>query len=96
MIAYISIGNSDDKLTQARWAEFVEQVSDTLHDHTYTRHGEWFSVPSAPWQNACWCVELLPQDAERLKFALADDAKAFDQDSIHWLAGDGEFLTPQA
>jgi len=58
MIVYISIGNSDDKLTQAQWHEFVREVDDLLV--TRTVHGRWFAAPDVPWQNACWCIEFEP------------------------------------
>ena len=58
MIAYISIGNSDDKLTQAEWCRFVGEVDGLVGAcPQLTIHGRWFSAPDRPWQNACWCVE---------------------------------------
>jgi len=101
VIAYISIGNSDDKLTQAEWAEFFTEVDLLLAGPeciiggpVQVRHGVWHSLPDSPWQNACWCVELL-DDAELiadLKGALADHAQRFRQDSIAWAVADTEFI----
>ena len=52
---YISIGNSDDKLPQADWARFIADMRALLVADWQGRlqvHGEWFSAPDAPWQNA--------------------------------------------
>jgi hypothetical protein len=58
MIVYISIGNSDDKLTQAQWCEFTQSVDELLT--ACNIHGRWFAAPDTPWQNACWCIEFDP------------------------------------
>lgn len=44
MIVYVSIGNSDDKLTQESWADFIEAVDDNL---PIKRHGVWFSAATS-------------------------------------------------
>lgn len=83
---YVSIGNSDDKLTQARWSIFVADVRRVIQRHAAQLHGAWFSEPDAPWQNACWCFDA-PADAvdvEHMKYLLGDLAEAYEQDSIAW------------
>ena len=81
---YISIGNSDDKLTQNEWSHFYAWVADRIDRHAWRVHGRWFSDPSSPWQNAAWCMEIAPHAAESLKRALAESAKTYRQDSIAW------------
>lgn len=83
MIAYISIGNSDDKLTQARWAEFYRATNILLRAYGNV-HGQWVSEPASAWQNACWCLEFEDTGPFPLKKELAGLAKTFDQDSIAW------------
>jgi hypothetical protein len=59
----ISISNSDDKLTQAEWSDFVSDLRRLLLHLWHGRlqlHGEWFALPDKPWQNANWCIEILP------------------------------------
>lgn len=34
MIVYISIGNSDDKLTQAEWSQFLAEVRSKINART--------------------------------------------------------------
>lgn len=97
MIVYISIGNSDDKLTQADWAGFIQDVHDAANDAAIAMHGEWFSAPASPWQNACWCVELHDPDAFALAGELGRLCAIYGQDSIAWAeVAKTEFLSPEA
>jgi hypothetical protein len=91
---YITIGNSDDKLTQREWSRFYGLGGDALRRDAIVMHGGWLSAASAPWQNACWCVELEPgQRTEQLKAKLGALAAEFGQDSIAWAeAPSVEFL----
>lgn len=94
----ISIGNSDDKLSQTRWSEFVSRVSYAVQQTGSYKgaqvHGEYWSSPTAPWQNACWWLQLPddPPAIEALRIWLARLAAEFGQDSIAWLTGKPEFL----
>lgn len=95
MIVYISIGNSDDKLSQERWAAFVQDVHDAVNDWSAAIHGAWHSEARSPYQNACWCAEFVGADAEPLKVTLASYARDYGQDSIAWaVAPSTEFLSP--
>jgi hypothetical protein len=95
MIVYISIGNSDDKLTQRRWADFVAEVGSVIA-RAGQIHGSWYSASDAPWQNACWCVEIAEATTPpaagyfpmflrtSLKNELRGLAQIYAQDSIAW------------
>ena len=90
---YVSIGNSDDKLTQADWCQFYAMVNGAVREHAWKIHGRWASMPDDPWQNACWCIEISDQEAVRLKGKLRLEAKAWRQDSIAWApVAETEFL----
>lgn len=97
MTITIQIGNSDNKLTQQRWADFVAAVSDRLEVYVEDRTAEihFFGAPHtwAQWQNAAWIVEInccLPP----LRAELAYIARTFDQDSIALTVGETEFVKP--
>jgi hypothetical protein len=98
MIVYISIGNSDDKLSQWAWANYVMAVDVALMDArdapgspVSKRHGVWQSASASHWQNACWCVEVT--DPDELKDRLRELAGQYGQDSIAWAeAPTTEFL----
>lgn len=90
MMAYISIGNSDGRLTQAEWSAFCLDVAAEVTALGHV-HGAWFSVPNSPWQNACWCVEFSGPDAQAEANAAAEAremaaklARKYRQDSIAW------------
>ncbi len=82
--AYVSIGNSDSALAQYRWAQYHAAVTEMITLAGATIHGEFFSAPTAQWQNACWCIELQPGIADRLKSELAKVAQDYEQDAIGW------------
>lgn len=89
MIVYISIGNSDDELSQQEWSAFVAEVEARLpFGGLVRRHGRWRSPSDDPWQNACWCVEIqdgaAPSSLLHCKEALAEVAAKYRQDSIAW------------
>jgi len=84
MIVYVSIGNSDGKLTPLRWASFCQDVSAELNSWYQELHGEWYSLPNSRWVNACWCVEIRDDDAQKVKNNLRNLALEYHQDSIAW------------
>jgi len=93
MIVYVSIGNSDDKLSQVEWSSYVTEMDVTLADRSeipdspvLRRHGAWLSRSDAPWQNACWCVELEDADdaVKELQGRLRELLSSYRQDSIAW------------
>ena len=97
LTVYVSIGNSDDKLSQRQWSEFIGHVRDVLTRDAEIVHGQWYSDPLSPYQNACWCVVLGHHRAEVVKSALADWAGYYGQDSIAWAeVKDTEFIPGNA
>ncbi len=90
MNAYVSIGNSDDKLTQKEWMMFIRAVREQLRER-WDFHGEWFSAPDSEWQNANWCVELNDVFPERvMRELLRNLASSFGQDSIALVVAEPE------
>lgn len=99
MNVLISIGNSDDKLTQREWASYIGDMRDALKEFEEAGllviHGEWFSAPDSPWQNANWCVEasaMVYQHLSGLRTRLTQIRKRHRQDSIAWTQGPVEFI----
>lgn len=99
MLYYITIGNTDDKLSQQRWSEYCREVDKVLKGSEFTRHFHGHSLPNAPWQNAIWAVEMDESDqvnVERVKQLLRWVADRFKQDSIAWTpAPFTELLIPE-
>lgn len=88
LTVYVSIGNSDNKLTRAEWAEFYRLTAELLAPATgFTTaiHGAWHSLPAQPWENACWCVEIQrPSAIEAVQVGLQALADKYRQDWIAW------------
>lgn len=99
LTVYLTIGNTDDKLTQAEWAKFIGDVNASLilakmDGGTVQFAGH--SFPDAPWQNALWCIQI-PDDtaADALKTRMAQLARRHRQDSIAWAQVDKvDMVTP--
>lgn len=82
MKAYISIGNSDDKLSQKKWRQFLGDVRSECYTFAQEIQGIWFSEPVSPFQNACFCVELHDDNVEEFKDTLRRLAHIYGQDSV--------------
>ncbi|WFE41928.1 hypothetical protein [Micromonospora sp. WMMD998] len=90
---YISIGNSDDRLTQKEWAAFALRTHLAVDAYAREIHGSWYSGPATEYQNACWCAQIPERRIDGLKDRLRELARDFRQDSIAWaVAPDTEFL----
>jgi hypothetical protein len=79
---YASIGNTDDKLSQDKWASFLADFRRLMmrSDFATTVYGDWVSEPSSPYQNACIAIET---DALfTLRATLAALGRDYGQDSI--------------
>ena len=81
---YVSIGNSDDKLTQAIWGAYIEDFRELLRKHATQIHGEWYSAPDAVYQNACIAAVLADDDAEEIQKKLTALRRSYGQDTIAW------------
>lgn len=83
-VVYIGIGNSDDKLTQLRWAAFQLDVKRILRDHRAVIIGEWHSAPDSSFQNACFAIDGDHPELPEIQGELTALAKIYDQDAIAW------------
>lgn len=93
MTVYVSIGNSDGKLSLTEWAEFQnELLAEVLK--LGRLHGVWYSLPNTPFQNMCVCADVLDIDVPDLQAALTKLAAQFRQDSIAWAEATTTFLKP--
>jgi len=94
MLASVMAGNSDNKLTQQEWSEFVAELNVIVYRHERIRHFFGGSENWQPWQNVCWVSELYetPNILDSLKDALRDCRKKYRQDSVCVLAGEPMFV----
>lgn len=95
---YVSIGNSDDKLSQAEWSAYCAYVQGFIRrvekGADGRLHGEWASLPYSSYQNACWCIEIPDNAVDLVKGTLTAAARTFGQDSIAWAEATTTFLRP--
>lgn len=93
---YASVGNSDDKLSQRRWSNFITDFVTVVHHRADQVHGVWHSAPTEAFQNASVCFEIDdPTAARLLRPRLAQLAAEYGQDSIAWAeVATTRFITP--
>lgn len=93
LTVYASIGNSDDRLTQAQWSGLTRRLANEVNQHADRVHGVWYSAPDSRYQNACACFEVTEKRAAYLRECLALACRDFRQESIAWAVVQGtEFI----
>lgn len=99
--AVICIGNSDDKLTQQEWSEYVSDVDKFVDRWRFNVYFRGFPGSAERWQNACWILDardLVGEPAgmaiDVLRQELGVIAKRYKQDSIALILGDSEMVSP--
>jgi hypothetical protein len=90
MLVSIQAGNSDNKLTQWEWSNFVTEISNLLNHHETARHFFGGSPTWAGWQNVCFVCEIV--ELEPLCEQLATLRAKYQQDSVCVLAGEARFV----
>ncbi len=88
----VQIGNSDNKLTQVEWSEFVAYVRDAIGANSINIHFDGGSKHDAPWQNACFVCEVCDEHMDELKADLKRHREAYRQDSVAVTIGDTLFV----
>ena len=91
---YASIGNSDDKLTQAEWSDFTHEFMVLIESAAERVHGEWYSLPQSRYQNCCVAFELTDEKEPALVFQLGLLCSKYRQDSIAWAQAEVTFVWP--
>lgn len=93
LTAVVQIGNSDDRLTQHRWAQFIERIDAAIGLWRHNTHFHGYPPGNAPWQNACWVFAINPDGVAPLRDDLARYARDFGQESIALTLGETVFVT---
>ena len=91
MTMTIQFGNSDDKLTQAQWADYVRAVRNAVSLHGDQIYFLGYPPGCEPWQNCC-IVCLVSLERDKLIEHLTTIRKHFRQDSIAITEGVTNFL----
>jgi hypothetical protein len=81
---FVTVANLDDQLGAARWVALHAELAQMIERAGGHFLGEWFSAPTAPWVTACWCIDIAPGVAERLKGELAAIGVSYGRGLIGW------------
>lgn len=92
MYVTVSIGNTDNKLSQQEWSEFVNRTHKLVSEYADQVHFDGGSSSWLPWQNMCWLIEIDEGSRTHLYAQLLDLKQVYRQDSIFVLEGKGLFL----
>lgn len=82
MIVYMSIGNSDNKLSQLDWSDFAAKFESEIRNWADEVFGVWYSHSTSEWQNMCVAANL--REPESVKHKLRELRDEYDQESIAW------------
>ena len=88
----IQIGNTDDKLSQSEWADYVSEVREIVTRHSNVVYFFGASANWERWQNAAWVIEFDRRRIRMLKTLLLRTRKRFSQDSVAWSEGETQFI----
>lgn len=86
----IQIGNTDNKLTQQDWANYIKDIYELCVEHG-TVHFSGGSSAEKHYQNYCFCVSGVDRTV-LLKGRIEKIRAHFKQDSVAWLHGKTDFV----
>lgn len=84
LTVFVIISNVNDELSAYRWSAFHAEVGEMLRLAGAKFLGEWYAGPTALWQNACWCVDIQPGIAERLKGEIGAIGANYGRGAVAW------------
>jgi hypothetical protein len=88
----VQIGNSDNKLPQAEWADFVRRVDGAIREHARAVHFFGGTENWAAWQRVCWVFDCEGARLGDLKTLVTAARKEFRQDAAAFTVGETEFI----
>lgn len=89
----IQIGNSDNKLSQREWSDFISDIRDLITYTCLNIHFDGCSNPDSQYQNACFVVEIESNlYYETLLEELTRCRKKYRQDSVAVIVGKVDFI----
>lgn len=92
MIVCIQIGNSDDKLTQKDWSDYVQRMQSIVATYAAEIHFSGTSEGSKPWQNACWVLSIPSRAIDRFEEKVVAVRERFNQESVAITTGSTRFI----
>ena len=88
----VQIGNSDNKLPQEEWAQFVQRVDHIVREYAKTVYFFGGTENWAVWQRVCWVFDGEGLQSDNFKKRLTEIRKEFRQDAAAFTEGETEFI----
>lgn len=82
----VTIGNSDDKLTQKQWSKFLADITFLVQEVAEEVWFTGYSTPVAPWQNMLTSFQMNVQRVPYVSKQLSILARKYKQDYIAFVA----------
>jgi len=86
----VQIGNSDNKLSQKQWHNFVKEVRTFIESRADEVHFFGGSSNWELWQNVTIIFNI--KESENLKSLISQISKNYLQDAVAWTEGVTEFI----
>lgn len=86
----IAIGNSDNKLTQMEWSDFVSEIAIEIEYIKAKIHFFGGASTWEQWQNVAWIIET--KYPEELLVRVKKIREKYKQESAFVMVGDEEFI----
>lgn len=80
--AYMTIGNSDNRLTQGQWSQYCAAAHALVHFHHVDVFFVGYSAPFSQYQNACFSFTYRAAVEDELRKEIAELAFRFNQNNI--------------
>jgi hypothetical protein len=88
----VQIGNTDNKLTQKEWSEFVCEISSAIHIFVKEVHFGGGSASWEEWQNYAWVFIVTNDRVKMIKDKIKAIREFYRQDSVAWTEGETLFI----
>ena len=89
----IILGNSDNKLTQQDWANYVKEIQQYIIEKFALKVEFFGGSPSwLEWQNAATVFRIDEEEIPQTIAFCKECRKRYHQESIAWIVGDTEFI----
>lgn len=88
----ISIGNTDNKLTQMEWSNFVVDMEICIEKYNAQKHFFGGASNWEQWQNVAWIVECEQKAINEFLASISDVRKKWKQESAFVIVATGMFI----
>ena len=86
----VSIGNTDGKLSQEEWSDYVDEMGTVMNQykiHFFGGSSNW-----EDWQNVAWIVEIPVKVINVIMAEISSVRKKYNQESAFFMVADGMFI----